>query len=80
MIFRSTRYETDRWDSPIEGFVFRLWQWRDPADTFTFGKPLYDEADVTQATTAKSPSTKKQVSTVNIGWQRQIKTIKTFLI
>ena len=34
----SMRYETDRWDSPIEGFVFRLWTWYDPKDTFTLGK------------------------------------------
>ena len=34
----SMRYETDRWDSPIEGFVFRLWTWDDPKDTFTLGK------------------------------------------
>ena len=33
----STRYETERPDSPIEGFVFRLWQWQPDqvADTFT---------------------------------------------
>ena len=32
----STRFETDRPDSPIEGFVFRLWQWQEQevADTF----------------------------------------------
>ena len=30
-----TRYETDRWDSPIEGFVFRLWEWHKPGDTFS---------------------------------------------
>ena len=34
----SMRYETDRWDSPIEGFVFRLWTWQNPKDTFTLGK------------------------------------------
>ena len=35
----STRYETERPDSPIEGFVFRLWQWEpDVGDTFTVGK------------------------------------------
>ena len=35
----STRYETERPDSPIEGFVFRLWQWEpDVGDTFTAGK------------------------------------------
>ncbi|TRY69355.1 hypothetical protein TCAL_11022 [Tigriopus californicus] len=44
----STRFETDRWDSPIEGFVFRLWQWPDnTSDTFTLGrqKPQDDEDD-----------------------------------
>merc|ERR1712111_42589 len=35
----SARYETERWDSPIEGFVFRLWTWLDPpTDTFTAGR------------------------------------------
>ena len=35
----STRYETERPDSPIEGFVFRLWQWQpDVGDTFTVGR------------------------------------------
>lgn len=34
----STRFETERWDSPIEGFVFRLWTWSDPGNTFTSGK------------------------------------------
>ncbi|XP_040571328.1 uncharacterized protein [Lepeophtheirus salmonis] len=33
----STRYETERWDSPIEGFVFRLWEWESPSDTFKEG-------------------------------------------
>ena len=36
----SMRYETDRWDSPIEGFVFRLWTWNDPKDTFTLRKSI----------------------------------------
>ena len=32
----STRYETNRPDSPIEGFLFRIWQWKsDVRDTFT---------------------------------------------
>ena len=36
----STRYETERRDSPIEGFVFRLWQWGpEVGDTFTVGRP-----------------------------------------
>lgn len=37
----STRYETERPDSPIEGFLFRLWQYPSQAfvgDTFTIGK------------------------------------------
>lgn len=34
----SMRYETERWDSPIEGFVFRLWTWHDPKDTFIVRK------------------------------------------
>ncbi len=37
----STRYETERSDSPIEGFVFRLWQWQpDVADTFLINKSV----------------------------------------
>ncbi len=38
----STRYETDRSDSPIEGFVFRLWQWdrAEVGDTFTVNRKL----------------------------------------
>lgn len=36
----STRFETERADSPIEGFIFRLWQWEpEVGDTFLFGKP-----------------------------------------
>ena len=38
----SMRYETDRWDSPIEGFVFRLWTWSDPKDTFTLRKSKFN--------------------------------------
>ena len=34
----SMRFETGRWDMPIEGFAFRLWTWDDPKDTFTLGK------------------------------------------
>ena len=36
----STRFETGRWDSPVEGFAFRLWQWDEAAakDTFTAGR------------------------------------------
>jgi len=34
----SARYETERWDSPIEGFVFRLWTWDSPGDTFVVGR------------------------------------------
>ncbi len=35
----ATRFETDRWDSPVEGFVFRLWQWgQDQRDTFIVGR------------------------------------------
>ena len=37
----STRYETERSDSPIEGFVFRLWEWGyEVGDTFSVGRPL----------------------------------------
>ncbi len=42
--YRSTRYETGRWDSPIEGFVFRIWIWDDPLDTFTSGKSMNSPA------------------------------------
>ena len=37
----STRFETSRRDSPVEGFVFRLWEWgeEDTRDTFTLGRP-----------------------------------------
>jgi hypothetical protein len=47
----STRFETGRWDSPVEGFAFRLWEWDedDSGDTFTAGKRrgnvLGDQAD-----------------------------------
>ena len=36
----STRFETGRWDSPVEGFAFRLWQWdeAEAEDTFTVGR------------------------------------------
>ena len=36
----STRFETGRWDSPVEGFAFRLWQWdeAEAKDTFTVGR------------------------------------------
>jgi hypothetical protein len=52
----STRYETERWDSPIEGFVFRLWQWdSDVADTFTAGR--HSEAATTTTTTQRPPET-----------------------
>lgn len=48
----ATRFETDRWDSPIEGFVFRLWQWPDNTnDTFTLGrrKPQDKKEEPSQA-------------------------------
>ena len=34
----STRFETDRWDSPIEGFAFRLWEWPSPGNTFILNR------------------------------------------
>ena len=54
----SARYETDRWDSPIEGFVFRLWTWANPGDTFTFGRDMTEESEEDSVTTLK-PSKKK---------------------
>jgi len=64
----STRYETERPDSPIEGFVFRLWQWEpDVGDTFTAGKnpteKTYQEQGKEQAAEAERPSSPTSLST-----------------
>ena len=39
----STRYETERPDSPIEGFVFRLWQWDEDEVGDTFRRPFKEK-------------------------------------
>lgn len=58
---RSTRFETERWDSPIEGFVFRIWFWNNSSDTFTHGKSLQEfETPVTLSTPKTPPSTSTQ--------------------
>lgn len=49
----STRFETDRWDSPIEGFAFRLWQWDDPVDTFSIQADLFAASSTTTSTTPR---------------------------
>ena len=56
----SARYETERWDSPIEGFVFRLWTWPNPGNTFTFGRNLDEEEEELPVTTTERPKPKKQ--------------------
>ena len=53
---RSTRYETERWDSPIEGFVFRIWFWNNSSDTFTYGKSLNDD-EISSTSTSSKPTT-----------------------
>lgn len=51
----STRYETDRKDSPIEGFVFRLWEWHfNVGDTFTVGADSRTVAAKKDSTTTTS--------------------------
>ena len=52
----ATRFETERNDSPIEGFVFRLWQWDNPEDTFTMSKwNRKNLATTTTTTTSRTP-------------------------
>lgn len=67
--FRSLRYETERWDSQIEGFIFRVWIWNNPSDTFTFGKSLYDipssSATPTTHTTTSSPDDTEDIIHTN---------------
>lgn len=49
----STRFETGRWDSPVEGFAFRLWEWDEEqsGDTFTVARKKRREK------TTNNPST-----------------------
>ncbi len=60
----STRFETGRWDSPVEGFAFRLWQWGDNGDfdelytdTFTVGRRRTTTTTTTATTTSRPLTT-----------------------
>ena len=55
-----SRFETERWDSPIEGFAFRVWEWnpKEVNDTFTRGVTNTPETTTTTPPTiTSSPST-----------------------
>lgn len=50
----STRFETDRRDSPIEGFAFRLWQWRStPGEAFQRRLPFQSPSSQDFVTTTE---------------------------
>ncbi len=75
---RSTRFETERWESPIEGFVFRIWFWNNPLDTFTYGKSLLDiEPSSTSSKPTKSSSLVTQIPTSTTNDKLEMSSFKT---